>query len=123
MQRTGKHRSEEDAALELRYVNLYGLSIRGMASVEKGFLILGGPVGDEPLPYYVFLWDGENTVPGKNKRTARQNHIKTQCKRPVPENFKAEGITIIKEEPGAYLFMIVYDGAENGGAEIFSCDA
>jgi hypothetical protein len=112
----------EDVAQEVRYVNLDGLGIRGMAAVEKGFLILGGPVGDEPLPYHVFFWDGENTVPGKHKRDAKQSHIKTLCKIPVPEDTKAEGITILKEEPGTYLFMIVYDGAEHGGADIFSCD-
>lgn len=115
--------SEKDVAQEVRYVNLDGLGIRGMAAVEKGFLILGGPVGDEPLPYHVFFWDGENTVPGKHKRDARERHIKTLCKIPVPENAKAEGITILKEDSGTYLFMIVYDGAEHGGADIFSCDA
>ncbi len=115
--------SEKDVAQEVRYVNLDGLGIRGMATVEKGFLILGGPVGDEPLPYHVFFWDGENMVPGKNEREAMQSHIKTLCKIPVPKNIKAEGITLLKEEPGIYLFMIVYDGAEHGGADIFSCDA
>ena len=114
---------EKDVAQEVRYVNLDGLGIRGMAAVEKGFLILGGPVGDEPLPYHVFFWDGENTVPGKHKRDAKQSHIKTLCKIPVPKDTKAEGITILKEEPGTYLFMITYDEAEHGGAEIFSCDA
>jgi hypothetical protein len=114
---------EKDVAQEVRYVNLDGLGIRGMAAVKGGFLILGGPVGDEPLPYHVFFWDGENTVPGKHKRDAKQSHIKTLCKIPVPKNIKAEGITILKEEPGTYLFMIVYDGAEYGGADIFSCDA
>ena len=113
---------EKDAALELRYVNLDGLGIRGMAAVEKGFLILGGPVGDEPLPYHVFFWDGENTVPGKNQRDAKQKHIKTLCKIPVPANAKAEGITLLKEAQGSFLFMIIYDGVEHGGAEIFSCD-
>lgn len=113
---------ENDVAPEVRYVNLDGLGIRGMAAVEKGVLILGGPVGDEPLPYHVFFWDGENTVPGKHKRDAKQSHIKTLCKIPVPEDTKAEGITMLKEEPGTYLFMIVYDGAKNGGADIFSCD-
>jgi hypothetical protein len=114
---------EKDVTQEVRYVNLDGLGIRGMAAVEKGFLILGGPVGDEPLPYHVFFWDGENTVPGKGHRDAKQRHIKTLCNIPVPDESKAEGITILKEEQGSYLFMIVYDGGAFGGAVIFSCDA
>jgi len=81
--------SEKDVAQEVRYVNLDGLGIRGMATVEMGFLILGGPVGDEPLPYHVFFWDGENMVPGKNRCKAKQSHIKTLCKIPVPKNIKA----------------------------------
>jgi hypothetical protein len=28
----------------------------------------------------------------------------------------------VKEESGTYIFMIVYDGAEHGGADIFGCD-
>jgi len=47
------------------------------------------------------------------------------CIIPPPANnkdAKAEGITLIAKEGNTYRFIIVYDGAENGGATMFSCE-
>ncbi len=48
------------------YLTLGGRGIRGMSEMAKkedGYLVLAGPVGDEPTPYMLYHWNGEDTVP------------------------------------------------------------
>ena len=116
---------EKFVEAEVRFVHLDGRGIRDMVAVENGFLILGGPVGDESIPYQLFFWDGHNTVPGKDERDAGR-HVKALCTLSVPKNdqgqsAKAEGLTLLQQDRDRYRFMVVYDGAKNGGGAIFSC--
>ena len=86
--------------------------------VKDEFLIVAGPIGDEPTSYQLYRWNGKNTVPGTDKPDAG-NNIKAVCVIPPPsdsKDAKAEGITFISKEGNTYRFIIVYDGAENGGA-------
>ena len=107
---------------ELRYVNLGGLGIRDMVAVSSGIVILGGPVGEEPLPYRLFFWDEENAVPGKDARHAGATHIRSLCELAVPREVGAEGLTLLEEDADSYTFMVVFDGANNGAAQLVSCD-
>jgi len=106
---------------ELRYVNLGGRGIRGMTRIEDSFLILGGPVGDEPTPYHLFSWDGKDMVPGKDRPKASE-HIKLLCEIPLPNSTaKAEGVEFLEQKESKVYFLVVYDGEKNGGGTAFSC--
>jgi Protein of unknown function (DUF3616) len=106
---------------ELRYVNIGGRGIRGLTRTGDQFLILGGPVGDEPTPYYLYSWDGKDMVPGKD-RPKTSTHIKQLCEIPLPNSSaKAEGIEFLQQKEGKVHVLIVYDGVQNGGGTVFSC--
>ncbi len=108
--------------VELRFVDLDGRGIRGMTKVRDGFLLLGGPMGDGPGTYQVVFWDGEQTVPSKEKPDAKERHLEPLCTIPTPNGAKAEGVDLWKEEGDTtYQFVIVYDGVLNGGATLFTC--
>ncbi len=106
---------------KLRYVNLDGRGVRGIAQFNEDFLVLGGPVGDEPLSYLLYVWDGKDMVPGEDKPEAA-THIKQLCEIPLPNRkAKAEGIEFLKQENGKVYVLVVYDGEKNGGGKILSC--
>jgi hypothetical protein len=113
---------------DIVYVNLGGRGIRDMVKVDgvkDEFLIVAGPIGDEPTSYQIYRWNGKNTIPGTDKPDA-ENNVQAVCVIPPPsdsKDAKAEGITFISKEANTYRFMIIYDGPENGGATMFSCTA
>jgi hypothetical protein len=100
----------------INYVNLNGNSIRDLAAVEKGFLILAGAGGDGISPYQVYFWDGKDIIPGKDKQPT---NLKLLGEIPAPSGAKAEGITVIEETNSAYKILVVYDGIANGNPTLF----
>jgi hypothetical protein len=62
-------RKKSELELELAdtlYLPLGGRGIRGMSRLDdegKDFLVLAGPVGDAPVPYIVYQWNGEDGIP------------------------------------------------------------
>lgn len=109
------------ADYEIRYVNLGGNGIRDMAKVKDGFLLIAGPVGDGLGPYELFFWDGQDMIPGDQRVPEQHLQLIGQLELPSREA-KAEGITVIKEEPGRYQAIVVYDGIKNGGATLLQID-
>lgn len=106
---------------ELRYLSLGGRGVRGMTQLSNAFLILGGPVGGQPMSYMLYYWDGKDMLPGKDHPEAA-THIKQLCEIPLPDSkAKAEGIEFLKQENGKVYVLVVYDGEKNGGGKIFSC--
>lgn len=109
---------------KVHYLNLGGRGIRGMTELENGgFLLLTGPVGDALLGddksiYQVVFWNGkEDDLAGVAG--------KILCNIPTPDGTKAEGIELLNKNRAAtdvYHFVIVYDGAEKGGATVFTCE-
>jgi Protein of unknown function (DUF3616) len=103
---------------ELLYVQLDGLGFRDITRVEDGFLLLAGPVGDGPGLYQVYLWNGEDCLPGI--RTSGQiGTIEFLGVIPTEEGAKAEGLTLLKESSSDYEIAIVYDGLNNGSPTLF----
>jgi hypothetical protein len=90
-----------------RFLNIGGRGIRDLVRVTGGFLLIGGPVGDEPYSYEVYFWDGEN-------------HLKSQPlvslgRVPLPApGSKAEGMTVLRDTETDYEVLIVFDGPVNG---------
>lgn len=104
----------------LLFVDMGGRGIRDIASVSGGFLILAGPVGDGPGSYQLYFWDGNDMVPGSNRRTEDVGHVTLLGELIPPENGKAEGVVVLSPPHDAtYDLVIVYDGAQNGGAQRF----
>ncbi len=87
------------------------------------FLILAGPMGEGPASYQVYEWDGQHTVPGKDKPN-EYDHAKVQCNILSPDgepDAKAEGIALIEASTNEPKFVIVYDNAIVGAPTIFTC--
>jgi len=127
---------------EDRFLNLGGRGIRDMTALPGGeFLVLGGPVGDEPTPYQLYFWDGRNALPGKDAPNA-ENRVKPICRIACPDvrldgengvvsseklvpcdesSAKAEGVAFVEMKEGEIRFLIVYDGATNGAPTLMSC--
>jgi hypothetical protein len=108
---------------KIYYVNLGGRGIRGMTETGNGgFLLLAGPVGDaiigdEKSRYQLFFWNGEDDDVAGVARIPL-------CNVPVPSGAKAEGIELLNKDQtqaGGYRFVVVYDGAIEGGATVFTC--
>ena len=127
---------------EDRFLDLGGRGIRGMTEVSGGgFLVLGGPIGDEPTPFQLYFWDGQDALPGKDAPEAK-DHVKPICRISCPdvrldgekvtvlsENYvscdessaKAEGVEFVEIKEGEIRFIIAYDTAPNGAPTLFSC--
>lgn len=128
--------------VEDRFLDLGGRGIRDMTAVPGGgFLVLGGPVGDEPTSYQLYLWDGQDALPGKDVPKAK-DRVKPICRIGCPdarldgenvavtsENYvpcdessaKAEGVEFVEMKDGEIRFIIVYDGVTNGAPTLLSC--
>ena len=113
---------QHEKSANLLFVKLDGGGIRDMASVQDGFLIVSGPVGDAPGPYQVYHWNGLDMVPGKG-RDDTKGYIKKLGNIDVSKG-KAEGLLALQVERGVdddcqYKFMIIFDGIINGGPKIY----
>jgi hypothetical protein len=78
-------------------------------------------VGDGPTSYRLYLWDGEDAVPGKDRPDA-SGHVRPLCGIPLPsDTAKAEAVGFLEHEAGTLRVLIAYDGAENGAPMVFAC--
>jgi hypothetical protein len=101
-----------------RYVNLGGRGIRDIVRVNDGFLLIGGPVADEPVSFELYFWDGSDGVPGNDVPDLKSPESLGRI--PLPDkDAKAEGITLLQEDDSHYEVMIVYDGVHSGAATRF----
>ena len=113
---------EKNMQSEILFVNLGGRGIRGLDTIQEGFLLLAGPNGDEEISTQLYFWNGKDCIPGKDNSNAL-NNVNLLCTIPIPTaGAKPEGLHVIKEDSEQFQFMIVFDGVENGDPTIFSCD-
>jgi len=106
---------------ELRFVNLEGRGIRSIANYRDRFLLLAGPVGDQPIPYRIYLWDGTDLLPGRDA-PGRSGHLEALCELPLPKpGAKAEALELVEERPGALRVLVLFDGLENGAPTVYDC--
>jgi len=111
---------DPEASHELLFVDLGGRGIRDITSVSGGFLILAGPVGDGPGSYQLCFWDGNDMIPGSNRHAEDVGHVSLLGEITPPENGKAEGTVVLSPpQDTTYDLVIVYDGAQDGGAQRF----
>jgi len=100
---------------DLVYVRLGGRGIRDITRVEDGFLIIGGPVGDSPVSYQLFHWDGNDMVPGKGRDGQKLGKILELAEIEPPTGGKAEGVTVMSESEDTYQLLLAYDGVKDSG--------
>lgn len=84
--------------------------IRDLAVVSDGLLILAGPTREEDVPYTVWLWDGSSET-----ATPLATLDLGKAKRGV----KAEILLPLEEDATSIRILVMFDGAENGGAMSF----
>jgi hypothetical protein len=102
---------------ETLFVNLGGLGIRDLAHTTAGLLILAGPVGDGPGNFPLYFWNGQDDVPGINRRPgARRLQYLGDAPVPAAEGrvAKPEGLALVRETAGHWELLLVYDGLKNG---------
>ena len=113
---------------ELLFVNLGGRGVRDLARVGGGLLILAGPVGDGPGSYQLYLWDGQDGVPGTDAHTSTINPgLRLIGDLPIPHSdgnghetpAKAEGMALIEETSHHWKILVVFDGLKDGHATRF----
>lgn len=109
---------------ELRFVQLAGNGIRDITRIQEGFLLIAGPVGDGLGPYQLYFWNGEDTIPGKD-RPDTSDYCRLLGEIPRPPDYpdaKAEGLTILEDQGKEMTAMIVYDGVPQGAPTIFKIE-
>jgi len=99
------------------YLHLNGSGIRGISAMPNGYLVLSGAVGDQPLPYNVYIWNGKNQLLGSNQEPSS---LKLLCELPS-SNGKPEGIQFIKQQQASIEFSIVQDGLKDGRLTDYQC--
>ena len=109
---------EDNLGTELLFVNLGGRGIRAMTEVSDGFLMIAGPMGDGSASFQLYHWDGRDCIP-RSDEPHKQGVCLLLGGIPVPPETKAEGIVLLKEENDRYEVLIVFDGADRGGARRF----
>jgi len=100
------------AKYELRFVDLKGGGIRGLARVAGGFLVIAGPERPGQGKFELFLWNGLDMLPGKGSSAGALHRL---GEIPTPEGTKAEGVALIEESDNEFDVFFVFDGAPNGG--------
>ena len=100
--------------IKMLFINLGGRGIRDMATVQDGFLIIGGPVG-ELGSYVLYYWNGMDAIYGKNNTSK----VVSLGEIAPPEQAKAEGLAVISETDSTVRIMILYDGIEGGAPEVY----
>ena len=98
------------------FLNLNGNGVRDLVAIEEGFLVLSGPMGDGNTPYQLYLWNGQDMLPGV-KNTDK--HLKYLGSFKTPNGAKPEGITVLSRNKNSLQIILVSDSVKNGGAAIY----
>jgi len=98
-------RNPSPKVAERYFVNLGGLGIRDIASVDDGFLLIAGPVGDGPPDFRLYLWDGKDMVPGQGSPGGSVRLLGNFAK----GSGKAEGLAVLTEKADHYKLLVLYD--------------
>lgn len=91
---------------ELRYVQLAGQGIRDLVALDKGLLILSGPLNDGPGPFVLWWWDGYDQIPGKDRETTQAEVLGPIS---TPGGAKAEGLALLQQSDASAEVLVVYE--------------
>ena len=97
----------------LRFVQLNGHGIRDLAPLDKGLLILSGPVNDAPGPFRFWWWDGKDQIPGKDRKVVPAIALGEVS---TAGGAKAEGLAVLTQNGRSAEVMVVYDTSNSAQA-------
>jgi hypothetical protein len=100
----------------LLYVNLAGLGVRSLHSVDGGFLILAGPTNDRRGSYDLYFWDGLDCMPDEGITNCRLQNLGAF---PIFDGGGPEGLAVLEESPSSWRILLVYDGVMGGAPTLF----
>jgi hypothetical protein len=100
----------ESMQTQTRFVNLDGLGVRGMETVEDGLLLLAGPAGDAGGEFRVYLWNGEDMLPGTGGPAAELSCL---AKIKSFKKGKPESIARIGTAEASWDVLIAFDGVKD----------
>jgi len=104
----------EDA--ETLLINLGDRGFRDIARVSDGFLLIGGPVGNEPISFDLYHWNGKDGVEGKEESSP----VRHLGQIPIPEKkAKPEGLAVMDTNSTHWEVLIVFDGVKHGAPTVF----
>ena len=107
---------EQPAAGTVLYVPLDGRGIRDLVKVSTGLLVLAGPMGDGDAPHRVYLWNGQDCIPGKNGGGGTLRFLGDV---PAARGGKAEALMLTAETATHYDVAVLYDSVDKGGGARF----
>jgi hypothetical protein len=99
---------------ELRFVQLGGLGIRDMASTRDGILLLAGPIGNARARIEIYLWDGQDQIPGSDVNITPVKKLGELAPPHEAHQANAEGLLVLEETDDAWEILVVFDGAKKG---------
>jgi len=107
--------SDPEGTAKVAYVQLDGRGIRDLTTVEDGFLILAGPVGDGDISYRVYFWDGVDQLSAAGSKPRLLGEFpEIKSVTDPSKTGKPEGLAVLKVTPRSYEILLVCDGLPNG---------
>jgi hypothetical protein len=91
---------------QLRFVSLDGQGIRDMVALDRGFLILSGPVNDATGPFCLWWWDGNDQIPGKDSAASATQLLGAVS---TPGGAKAEGLAVLQQDQMQAMILVIYE--------------
>jgi len=101
---------------ELRFLHLNGRGVRDLATVDEGFLVIGGPMGDGVGSYLLYLWNGDDCVPGSGAPGGKVTPLGVI---PLRGHAKPEGLLVLTADQQHWRVLVVEDGQREPGGRIF----
>ncbi|MBA2113438.1 DUF3616 domain-containing protein [Bremerella alba] len=98
-------------------VDLGGRGIRDLVRTNSDYLILAGPMRDEPLSYRIYQWNGKDAIPGRDCDQA--NLPRNLGEVPLPHfGAKPEGLGLVEETEAYFDVVLVCDSSSNGSPTV-----
>lgn len=91
-----------------RFVDLGGLGVRDLVTVDTGFLVIAGPMGDRPGPYAIHHWFGADCTPDRRVAVCAPRLLA------LPDAVgrgKPEGLLVLGSGPDGWRVAVFEDGA------------
>jgi hypothetical protein len=104
-------RFEDPSSYDLFFVHLDGRGIRSLEAVREGFLLVASYERPRPDAAELFLWDGEDQVPGRDAPPRRPRKVADW---PLPAGASLEAIAVVAESEEQYELLLVHDNVAGG---------
>lgn len=96
-------------------LDLEGNGIRDLIRHKDGFLIIGGPSGDEDGVYKIYRWDGR-AAKGTAAKTLPEIRSKKNNQR------KPEALLPLNTSGDTVQVLVLFDGEDNGGPRAYALE-